>query len=111
MLQISLFDPLGNRVNGRYHPEDASILTRRTMENHREPRRSIWPAYSAFNPFSVALRGPRSSSVLESFLADHPTARTGDVHPIAWFDPGAITAELDELLSERASPHPLFCLD
>ena len=39
--------------------------------------------YSAFNPFSVVLRGSRPSSVLESDLADYPTAgRRGD-HPIA----------------------------
>jgi hypothetical protein len=55
----------------------ARILTRRTNESHEGPRRSIRLAYIAFNPFSVVLRGPRSSSVLESLLADYPTARDG----------------------------------
>ena len=31
-------------------------------------QKSIWLTYSEFNPFSVVLRGPRSSSVLKSFF-------------------------------------------
>ena len=51
------------------------------MREPRGPRRSIWLTYSTFNPFSVVLRGPRSSSVLESFLANYPTARTAGCSP------------------------------
>ena len=54
----------------------------RTMESHRGSRRSKWLPYSAFNPFSVVLRGPGSSSVygIEFFFrsSDRP-----DGHPIA----------------------------
>ena len=50
-------------------------------EDDEEPRRSIWLAYSAFNPSSMVPRGPRSSFVFEAFLANYPTARMDGQKP------------------------------
>ena len=70
--------------HGWCHQAGASGSTRRKMESHGGPRRSVWPTDSPFNPFSVVIRGPRLSSVLESLLpdlADNSTAWTAARSP------------------------------